>query len=61
MEKKIEDYLKQHYLYFAIVHLIAGAGVGILITYPLIGQHPLRWGVGLIILGVLGIFYPLFR
>lgn len=36
------------------VHLIGGIGIGILITYPLVGSHPLRWGVALITLAVLG-------
>lgn len=59
MQKKIESYFKKHPYYNSVVHLLIGAGVGVLVTYPFIGIHPLRWGVGFLILGVLGYLYPL--
>ena len=41
------------------VHLLIGIGIGILITYPLIGEHPLRWGVAILVAGLLAHLYPL--
>ena len=60
MYKKVESYFKKNVLYNSFVHLIIGVGIGILITYPLVGSHPLRWGIGLFVLGLLGHAYPLF-
>lgn len=57
--KKIEQYLKSHPMYSAAIHAIAGIGVGILITYPLVGAHPVRWGLTLLVIGILGHLYPL--
>lgn len=39
--------------------VLVGMGIGILITYPLVVTHPVRWGVGLIVLGLLAHLYPL--
>lgn len=60
MYKKIENYFKQHPTYNSIVHILAGMGIGVLITYPIVGTHPLRWGLVLLVLGVLGHLYPLY-
>ncbi|MCL5432992.1 MAG: hypothetical protein M1524_02655 [Patescibacteria group bacterium] len=60
MIKKICNYLKKHPTYSAFVYLITGAGVGVLITYPFVQTHPLRWGGTLVVLGVVGLIYPLF-
>ncbi len=38
----------------AVIHLFAGMGIGFLLTYPLAGAHPVRWGVALLTLSVLG-------
>ncbi|MDO9027337.1 MAG: hypothetical protein Q7U68_00515 [Candidatus Roizmanbacteria bacterium] len=59
MYKKIMDYFKKHPSYNGAVHVITGMGIGILITYPLVGAHPVRWGVVLLLLGILGHLYPL--
>lgn len=36
--------------------ILVGVGVGILITYPLVVTHPVRWGVLFIGLGLLAHF-----
>lgn len=36
-----------------IPFVVFGMGLGVLITYPLVQAHPLRWGVGLLALGLL--------
>lgn len=57
--KKMEDYFKKHYNYNALVHTVLGVGIGILMTYPFVGEHPLRWGAAFVLAGVLGHLYPL--
>ncbi len=57
--KKLEKYFSKHVWYGNFVHVLAGVGIGILITYPLAGVHPIRWGLALLGLGILGHFWPL--
>lgn len=57
--KKIRAYFGKHPDYNGIVHLFAGIGIGFLLTYPVAGAHPVRWGVAFIILAVLGHLYAL--
>lgn len=57
--KKLEKYFSKHVWYAKTVHVISGIGVGILITYPLAGVHPVRWGLALLGLGILGHIWPL--
>lgn len=57
--KVIKKYFKEHPTYNGFVHILIGIGIGALITYPYFGTHPLRWGVALIVLGLLGHLYPL--
>ncbi|KKT75007.1 MAG: hypothetical protein UW69_C0022G0017 [Microgenomates group bacterium GW2011_GWA2_44_7] len=52
--KKLETYLAKHVYYNSAIHVLAGIGIGILITYPLIGAHPVRWGLLFLAAGVLG-------
>lgn len=59
MCKLIKKYLAAHPYYNAAVHTIIGIGIGALITYPYFGAHPLRWGVGLVVVGILGHLYPM--
>ncbi len=58
--KKIETYLKKHVVYNSIIHIIGGVGIGIVITYPLIRNHPVRWSVVFLAIAILGHLYPLF-
>ncbi|MCL5784384.1 MAG: hypothetical protein M1142_03460 [Patescibacteria group bacterium] len=46
-------------MFNSTVHFLIGLGVGILITYPLIGAHPVRWGIIFLAIGILGHLYPL--
>ena len=57
--KKVIAYFKAHPCYNSVVHIIAGIGIGALIAYPVIGIHPVRWGIGLLVIAVLGHLYPL--
>ena len=57
--KKIDNYLSKHVHYNSFIHVLAGIGIGILITYPLIGAHPVRWGLAFLAIGILGHLYPL--
>lgn len=59
MYKKITKYLKDHPNYNAFVHMFAGAAVGIMITNPFVGEHPVRWAVAFLGLATLGHLYPL--
>ncbi len=59
--KQISQYFKNHIYYTSFVHVIAGIGIGMLLTYPLAGSHPVRWGLGFIALGILGHIYPLIK
>ena len=55
--KKVMKYFGSHPEVNALSHLTAGIGVGILITYPLIVSHPMRWGLLFLGLGLLGYVY----
>lgn len=57
--KQIETYFKRHPSHNAITHLFLGIGLGILLTYPIVGNHPVRWGSLFVGLGILGHLYPL--
>ena len=59
--KEIKKYFANHVHYNSTVHVLAGIGIGILITYPLVGSHPIRWGVTFLALGILGHLYPLMQ
>ena len=61
MYKKIKAYFKAHVCYNSIVHFLGGMGVGVLITYPYVGTHPVRVGGALLALSVLGHLYPLVK
>ena len=59
MYKKIEAYFKKHAYYNSAVHVLVGVGIGILLTYPLAGAHPGRWGGLFLTAALLGHLYPL--
>lgn len=58
MYKKIKKYLVAHPMYNSAVHVLAGMGIGILVTYPYI-DHPMKVGGLLLALGIAGHLYPL--
>ncbi len=51
---KAMKYLGNHVEYNSFVHMIGGVGIGILITYPLVGPHPIRWAVVFLVASILG-------
>ena len=57
---KIMKYFKAHPVYNSVVHVMAGIGLGLLLARPLI-DHPVKWGVGLIVVAVLAHLYPLMK
>lgn len=59
MYKAIFKYLASHPNYNAIIHTIIGVGLGALLVMPLFDGHTVRWGVGLLAVGLLGHLYPL--
>lgn len=59
MYKKIDNYFKNHRYYNSFMHTIFGMGLGIIMTYPYFGEHPVRWGIALMTIGALGHLYPL--
>ena len=51
--KKIEKYFTKHVWFNSLGHLIGGIGIGVLLTDSFFNPHPLRWGVGLIVVALL--------
>lgn len=56
---QVEKHFSKHPNENALVHSIAGIGIGILIARPFAGVHPMRWGVALLVLALLGHLKPL--
>lgn len=52
------SYFKRYPAYNALIHATGGIGLGILLTHSVIDPHPMRWGLGLIALAILGHIYP---
>jgi len=57
MIKSAEKYFRKHPTFNSFTHAVGGIGIGILITYPFVGLHPVRWGVSLLLLSILGHLY----
>jgi hypothetical protein len=38
----------------AFVSLLAGLGIGFLLAYPVVGEHPIRWGGLFVLMAVVG-------
>ncbi len=57
MPKKIRTYFGKHVEFNAIVHLVGGMGLGILLTFPVFGLHPVRWGFAFMGWALLGHLY----
>lgn len=52
--KQSVKYMARYPYFNALVHILAGMGIGFLLTYPLAGSHPVRWGVTFLVLSALG-------
>lgn len=59
INRRLETYFDKNPMYNAVVHLLAGMGLGILLVHPLLGGHTIRWGLTFLALGILGHLYPL--
>lgn len=59
MDKNLKKYLSRRPLYNTLVSALGGIGIGILITYPFVGSHPVRWGVAILALAAFAYIYPL--
>lgn len=57
LHNKMMKYFSKHQAFNAYVHFLAGMGAGILITYPVVREHPLRWGFAFLLLSFLGHVY----
>ena len=63
--KEVKEYMEKYYKamlkffsknpsYNSFVHFAAGIGTGILITYPMAKEHPVRWAVAFLVLSLAG-------
>ncbi len=59
IEKIMLKFFRSHPRYNSFVHAVIGMGVGIMITYPWVGEHPVRWGLVLLGIGIIAHLYPL--
>ncbi len=57
--KKVVAFVKKHPAYHATLHGLGGIGVGLMIASPLAGLHPVRWGIVLLMVSLLGHLYAL--
>lgn len=53
-EHRAMNYFSKYPNYNALVHVVGGIGIGFLLTYPLAGIHPVRWGVAFVVLSMVG-------
>jgi hypothetical protein len=58
MIKKMEKYFSKHVYYNSGVHFLIGIGLGILVSRPWAGAHPLRTGLIILLVGVILHAYP---
>lgn len=58
--EKATSYFKKHIAYTSLVHAIGGIGIGILIASPVAGIHPVRFGIALLAISLLGHLYAWF-
>lgn len=47
-------YFRAHSEFSGIIYVLFGVGLGVLITYPFAGIHPVRFGFLFLALGILG-------
>lgn len=52
-------FFRAHPRYNSFVHAVIGMGIGIMITYPIVGPHPVKWGMVLLGVGLIAHLYPL--
>lgn len=59
--KRIEKYFVKHVYANSFAHIIAGVGIGALITNSFLNPHPVRYGITLIAVGLLFYVYAYFQ
>lgn len=52
--KTARKYLRAHSEFSGLIFLLFGVGIGVLLTYPVAGIHPVRFGFMFLALGILG-------
>lgn len=52
--KTMMKYFGKHVEFNSVVHVLIGVGIGALLTYPVAGMHPVRFGLIFLILGLGG-------
>ena len=52
--KNAMKYFSKNVEFNSATHLLTGIGIGALLTYPIAGMHPVRFGLIFIVLGILG-------
>lgn len=52
--EKINKYFSKHVYLNSIFHVVGGIGIGVLLTHPYFDPHPLRYGIILLLVGLLG-------
>lgn len=50
----MSKYFVKHPEVNSLVHVLVGVGLGFLLTYPVAGIHPVRFGLAFLALGALG-------
>ena len=55
--RKMNKYFSKHVLFNSLIHAIGGMGLGVLLASPLMFPHPVRWGVALLGVAILGHLY----
>jgi hypothetical protein len=55
--QNIHKYFVKNPDQYAMIFLLCGIGIGIFVTYPVVGSHPIRWGIFFIILAIVGFIW----
>ncbi len=58
---KVMKYFSKHVMFASVVHVIGGIGIGIILARPIALEHPVRWGLALLGIAVIGHIYPLMQ
>ncbi len=56
--KNADKYFSKHPSYNATIHVLIGAGIGMLVAHPVFDGHTVRWGVLFFAVGLIGHLYP---
>lgn len=52
--KTAMKYFEKHADFNGLTHILLGIGIGVLLTYPIAGVHPVRLGLVFLALGIAG-------